>query len=54
MIVNLKQIIDMAEKDDFAIPAFNVFNTETVMGGCKSRRGSKSSCYHPGLSTSFE
>lgn len=32
MLVNLKQIIDMAEKGNFAIPAFNVYNIETVMG----------------------
>lgn len=36
MIVNLKQIIDMAEKGNFAIPAFNVYNTETVMGVIKA------------------
>ena len=32
MLVNLKTIIDMAEKGGYAIPAFNVYNTETVMG----------------------
>lgn len=32
MLVNLKEIIGMAEKGNFAIPAFNVYNTETIMG----------------------
>lgn len=32
MLVNLKQIIGMAEEGGFCIPAFNVYNIETVMG----------------------
>ncbi len=32
MLVNLKEILDIAEKGSFAIPAFNVYNMETVMG----------------------
>ncbi len=32
MLVNLKEILDMAEKGEYAIPAFNVYNMETVMG----------------------
>lgn len=32
MLVNLKEIIGMAEKGNFAIPAFNVYNSETIMG----------------------
>ncbi len=32
MLIGLKEIIDIAEKGNFAIPAFNVYNTETVMG----------------------
>lgn len=32
MLVSLKEIIVMAEKGNFAIPAFNVYNTETIMG----------------------
>ena len=32
MLVNLKEIIDMAESGNFAVPAFNVYNTETIMG----------------------
>lgn len=32
MLVNLKHVIDMAEKGNFCIPAFNVYNIETVMG----------------------
>ncbi len=36
MLVTLKDVIDMAEKGNFAIPAFNVYNTETVMGVAKA------------------
>ena len=32
MLVNLKEIIGMAEKGGYCIPAFNVYNVECVMG----------------------
>ena len=32
MLVNLKTVLQLAEKGAFAIPAFNVYNMETVMG----------------------
>ena len=32
MLVTLQKIIDMAEKGNYCIPAFNVYNVETVMG----------------------
>lgn len=32
MLVNLKEILDLGEKGGFAIPAFNVYNMECVMG----------------------
>lgn len=32
MLVNLKQIITMADIGDYCIPAFNVYNMETVLG----------------------
>ena len=32
MLVKLQEIIAMAEKGNFCIPAFNVYNIETVMG----------------------
>lgn len=32
MLVGLKHVIDMAEKGNFCIPAFNVYNIESVMG----------------------
>lgn len=32
MLVNLKEILDIAENGSFAVPAFNVYNMETVMG----------------------
>lgn len=32
MLVNLKEILDIAGKESFAVPAFNTYNMETVMG----------------------
>ncbi len=32
MLVNLKEILALTEKEPFAIPAFNVYNLETVIG----------------------
>lgn len=32
MLVNLKDILNIAEKGSFAVPAFNTYNMETVMG----------------------
>ena len=32
MLVNLKTILDIAERKDFCVPAFNVYNMESVMG----------------------
>lgn len=32
MLVNLKEILAIAEEKNFAIPAFNVYNMETTMG----------------------
>ncbi|NLB80971.1 MAG: class II fructose-bisphosphate aldolase [Clostridiaceae bacterium] len=32
MLVTLKEILDLAEKGGFAVPAFNTYNMETVMG----------------------
>lgn len=36
MLVNLKYVLDLAEKRNFAIPAFNVYNMESVMGVLKA------------------
>lgn len=36
MLVNLKQIIGMAEEGGFCVPAFNVYNMESVMGVIKA------------------
>lgn len=36
MLVNLKEILAIAEKGGFAVPAFNVYNMETVMGVIKA------------------
>lgn len=32
MLVNLQTIIGMADKGNFCVPAFNIYNTETLMG----------------------
>ena len=36
MLVNLKTVLSLAEAGGFAIPAFNVYNMETVMGAVKA------------------
>ncbi len=36
MLVNLQQILHMAEEGGYCIPAFNVYNMETVMGVLKA------------------
>ena len=36
MLVNLKTVLALAEAGGFAIPAFNVYNMETVMGAVKA------------------
>ncbi len=36
MLVNLKYVLDLAQKGNFAVPAFNVYNMETVMGALKA------------------
>lgn len=36
MLVNLKYVLDLAEKGNFAIPAFNVYNMESAMGVIKA------------------
>ena len=41
MLVSLKEILDMATKGGYAIPAFNVYNMETVMGAVKAAEEAK-------------
>ncbi len=41
MLVSLKEIINLAEKGNFCVPAFNVYNIETVMGVIKAAEESK-------------
>ncbi len=36
MLVSLKEVLEIAEKGNFAIPAFNVYNMESVMGVLKA------------------
>lgn len=42
MLVGLKEILALAEKDGYAIPAFNVYNMETVMGVIEAAEESNS------------
>ena len=39
MIVNLKEILALAEEGSYAVPAFNVYNTETAMGVFRAEDG---------------
>ena len=41
MLINLKEIIALAEEGNFAIPAFNVYNTESIMGVIKAAEEAK-------------
>ena len=41
MLTGLKEILDMAEKGGFAVPAFNVYNMETVMGVIRAAEEAK-------------
>ena len=42
MLYNLKQILDLAEKDGYPVPAFNVYNVETVMAVLKAAEEARS------------
>ncbi len=42
MLVSLQQIIGDAEKGNYCVPAFNVYNVETVMGILKAAEEAKS------------
>lgn len=42
MLVNLQDILNLTEKKDFAVPAFNVYNMETVMGVIKAAEEKRS------------
>ena len=41
MLVTLQKIIGMAEAGNFCVPAFNVYNTETIMGVVKAAEEAK-------------
>ena len=41
MLVTLQEIIGMAEAGNFCVPAFNVYNTETIMGVVKAAEEAK-------------
>ena len=42
MLVGFKEILEIADKDGFAVPAFNVYNMETVMGVLKAAEEQRS------------
>ena len=42
MLVNLKEILSMAEQGGYCIPAFNVYNMESVMGALYAAEESRS------------
>jgi len=42
MLVTLQEIIQVAEKESYCIPAFNVYNAETVMGILEAAEEAKS------------
>lgn len=44
MLVNFKQILTMAEEGNYCIPAFNVYNIETLMGAVKAAEELKAPC----------
>lgn len=44
MLVNFKQILTMAEEGGYCIPAFNVYNIETLMGAVKAAEELKAPC----------
>jgi len=41
MLVNLKEILAPAEKEGYAVPAFNVYNLETLMGVAEAAEETK-------------
>lgn len=41
MLVTLQEIIGMAEAGNYCVPAFNVYNTETIMGVVKAAEEAK-------------
>ena len=41
MLVNLKYVLDLAEKGNFCVPAFNVYNMESAMGVIKAAEETK-------------
>ncbi len=41
MLVNLKEILAIAQEKNFAIPAFNVYNMETIMGVIHAAKAEK-------------
>ena len=53
MLVTLQEIIGMAEAGNYCVPAFNVYNIETVMGNQSGRR-TKSTCDYTGISKTFK
>lgn len=53
MLVGLKEILGRAQAGGFAIPAFNVYNMETVMGVIQAAEEKKGSGDLPGVQQTF-
>lgn len=53
MLINLKEMLQLAEEGNFAIPAFNVYNMETVMGVLTAAEELKSPVIMQGYSRLF-
>ena len=47
MIYDLKKILDIGEENGFAVPAFNVYNLETVMGVIDAAKKAKAPVRRP-------
>jgi ketose-bisphosphate aldolase len=54
MLLNLKEILEIAEKGCFAIPAFNVYNMETVIGVMQAAEELKAPVILQGYSRLFQ
>lgn len=54
MLINLKEILTIAEKGNFAIPAFNVYNMETVIGVLNAAEELKAPVILQGYSRFFQ
>ncbi len=50
MLMNMKELLTVAYKNNFAVGSFNVANSEFVRVVVDSAEEKKCSCYHPNSS----